>query len=145
MLQENDDKIFAEQRFYSPTELAEGGIVHPFAPFEKLLGDVYRVETRFKSPDGGVTAGNISALTAELDYPDVVEKINDASILASGTTVSLTKTFRSVESVSVTALQGTTAVTARIVSKTTSAITVECLNSSGTAVAGTVDLIVTGF
>tara|TARA_R100000084_G_scaffold109227_1_gene74884 strand:+ start:3968 stop:8068 length:4101 start_codon:yes stop_codon:yes gene_type:complete len=145
LLQENDDKIFAEQRFYSATELAEGGIVHPFAPFEKLLGDVYRVETRFKSPDGGVTAGNISALTAELDYPDVVEKINDASILASGTTVNLTKTFRSVESVSVTALQGTTAVTARIVSKTTSAITVECLNSSGTAVAGTVDLIVTGF
>ena len=145
LLQENDDKILGEQRFYSNTELANGGIVHPYAPFEKLLGDVYRVETRFKSPDGGVTAGNISALTAELDYPDVVEKINDASISSSGTAVSLTKTFRSVESVSITALQGSTAVTARIVSKTTSAITVECLNSAGTAVAGTVDLIVTGY
>ena len=145
LLQENDDKIFAEQRYYTDTELAEGGVVHPYAPYEKLLGDVYRVETRFKSPDGGVTAGNISALSAQLDYPDVVEKINDASISASGTAVSLTKTFRAVESVSVTALQGSTAVTARIVSKTTSAITVECLNSSGTAVSGTVDLIVTGY
>ena len=145
LLQENDDKIFAEQRYYTDTELAEGGVVHPYAPYEKLLGDVYRVETRFKSPDGGVTAGNISALSAQLDYPDVVEKINDASISASGTAVSLTKTFRAVESVSVTALQGSTAVTARIVTKTTSAITVECLNSSGTAVSGTVDLIVTGY
>jgi predicted phage tail protein len=145
LLQENDDKIFAEQRYYTDTELAEGGVVHPYAPYEKLLGDVYRVETRFKSPDGGVTAGNISALSAQLDYPDVVEKINDASISSSGTAVNLTKTFRAVESVSVTALQGSTAVTARIVSKTTSAITVECLNSSGTAVSGTVDLIVTGY
>ena len=145
ILQENGDKLLAEQRYYTPTELAEGGVVHPYAPYEKLLGDVYRVETRFKSPDGGVTRGTISALTAQLDYPDVVEKINDASISASGTAVSLTKTFRSVESVSVTALQGTTAVTARVVTKTTSAITVECLNSSGTAVAGTVDLIVTGY
>ena len=47
-------KLLGEQRYYNPTELANGGIVHPYAPFEKLgLGDVYRVVTRFKSPDGG--------------------------------------------------------------------------------------------
>jgi predicted phage tail protein len=145
LLQENDDLIFTEQRYYTGSELAEGGVLHPYAPYEKLLADVYRVQTLFKSPDGGVTAGKLTALTAQLDYPDVVEKINDASISSSGTAVNLTKTFRSVESVSVTALQGSTAVTARIVAKTTSAVTVECLNSSGTAVSGTVDLIVTGY
>lgn len=145
ILQENDDKIFTEQRYYTSTELAEGGILHPYAPYEKLLADVYRVQTVFKSPDGS-TLGQITALTAQLDYPDVVEKINDASISSAGTSVSLTKTFRSIESVSVTAIQGGTgAVTAIIVSKSTSAITVKCLNSSGTAVSGTVDLIVTGY
>jgi len=147
LLQENDDRILAEQRYYTPTELAEGGVVHPYAPFEKLLGDVYRVETRFKSPDGGTTAGNITALTAQLDYPDVIEKQNDVSIAAAGTVVALTKTFRAVSSVSITALQtgGSTAVTAVVTAKTTSSVTIKCLDSSGTGVTGLVDITVIGY
>jgi len=147
LLQENDDKIFSEQRYYDPTELAEGGIVHPYAPYEKLLGDVYRVETLFKSPDGGTTAGNISALTAQLDYPDVIEKQNDVTISSAGTAVTLTKTFRSVESVQITALQtgGSSAVTAVVTAKSTSSVTIKCLNASGTAVSGLVDITVIGY
>lgn len=139
--------LLAEQRFYSDTELAKGGVVHPYAPFEKLLGDVYRVVTRFKSPDGGVTAGNISALTAELDYPDIIEKQNDVAIAAAGTPVSLTKTFRSVESVSITALQtgGSTAVTAVVTAKASDSVTIKCLDSSGTGVTGLVDLLIVGY
>ena len=129
--------------------LSEGGIVHPYAPFEKLLGDVYRAETRFKSPDGGVTAGNISALTAQLDYPDVIEKQNDVVIGASGTAVSLSKTFRAVASVSITALQTggspSTAVTAVVTAKSTSSVTIKCLNSAGTGVTGLVDITVIGY
>ena len=137
--------ILAEQRFYSDTELAEGGIVHPYAPFERLLGDVYRVETTFKSPDG-ITAGNITALTAQLDYPDVIESIEDADISDSseGTAISLSKTFRAISSVQVT-LQNTTAVTAVVLSKSTTSITVVCRNSAGNAVEGTVDLVVVGY
>jgi len=149
LLKEDGDNIVAEQRFYSPTELAEGGIVHPYAPYEILLGDVYRVETLFKSPDGGITAGNISALTAQLDYPDVVEKQNDVAISSAGSTVSLVKTFRSVESVSITALQTgnppSTAVTAVVTAKTTSSVTIKCLNSAGTGVNGLVDITVIGY
>jgi hypothetical protein len=147
LLQENDDRILAEQRYYSPTELAEGGVVHPYAPFEKLLGDVYRVETRFKSPDGGTTAGNITALTAQLDYPDVIEKRNDVSISNVGTAVALTKTFRAVSSVSITALQtgGSTAAMAYVTAKSTSSVTIECRNSSGALVAGLVDITVIGY
>ena len=147
ILQENNDKLLGEQRFYSLTELAEGGVVHPYAPFEKLLGDVYRVETRFKSPDGGTTAGNITALTAQLDYPDVIEKQNDVAIAAAGTAVALTKTFRAVSSVSITALQtgGSTAITAVVTAKTTSSVTIKCLNSSGTGVTGLVDITVIGY
>ena len=149
LLQENNDKILAEQRFYSETELANGGIVHPYAPYEKLLGDVYRVSTRFKSPDGGTTAGNISALTAQLDYPDITEKRNDVPIAAAGTTVALIKTFRAISSVSITALQtgGSTAVSAVVTAKasTQDSVTIKCLNSSGTGVTGLVDLIIVGY
>ena len=140
-------KILGEQRYYDLNELTEGGIVHPYAPYEKLLGDVYRVETRFKSPDGGTTAGNITALTAQLDYPDVIEKQNDVSISNVGTAVALTKTFRAVSSVSITALQtgGSNAVTAVVTAKTTSSVTIKCLDSSGTGVTGLVDITVIGY
>lgn len=145
ILQENDDDLLGEQRFYSETELAEGGILHPYAPYEKLLADLYRIQTQFRSPDG-VEAGAITALTAQLDYPDVIESINDAGISSSGTgtVINLTKSFRVITSVQVT-LQNSSAVTAVVLSKTTSAITVVCRDASGTAVAGTVDLVVVGY
>jgi len=144
--QENDDQIFGEQRYYDPGELANGGILHPYAPYERLLGDVYRVQTFFKSPDGGTTKGVITGLTGALDYPDVLEMINDVAISSSssGTAVNLTKTFRAITSVQVT-LQNTSAITAVVLSKTTTAITVVCRDGSGTAVAGTVDLVVVGY
>jgi hypothetical protein len=115
-----------------------------------LLGDVYRVETTFKSPDGGTTAGNITALTAQLDYPDVVEKQNDVTITnaAPGTAINLAKSFREIKSVTITALQTTTnpdVVTAVVRSKTTSSVTISCLNSSGNPVAGQVDILVIGY
>jgi hypothetical protein len=145
LLQEDDDQIFGEQRYYDPDELSEGGILHPYAPYEKLLGDVYRVQTLFKSPDG-TTKGVITGLTAQLDYPDVIESLNDVAISSSGTgtVINLTKTFRAISSVQVT-LQNTSAITAVVLAKTTSAITVVCRDGSGTAVAGTVDLVVTGY
>ena len=146
LLQEDDGQILGEQRYYTPGQLANGGVLHPYAPFERLLEDVYRVQTLFRSPDGGTTKGVITALTAQLDYPDVIETINDAAISnsGSGTAINLSKTFRAITSVQVT-LQNTSAITAVVLSKTTSAITVVCRDGSGTAVAGTVDLVVIGY
>ena len=145
LLQEDDGQIIGEQRYYSPGELSEGGILHPYAPYEKLLGDVYRVQTLFKSPDG-TTKGVITGLTGQLDYPDVIESLNDVAVSSSGTgtAINLTKTFRAISSVQVT-LQNTSAVTAVVLAKTTSAITVVCRDASGTAVSGTVDLVVIGY
>jgi len=40
---------------------------------------------------------------------------------------------------------GTGAINALVVSKTTSAITIKCVNSSGTAVAGLIDMTVVGY
>ena len=73
---------------------------------------------------------------------------NDVSISNVGTAVALTKTFRAVSSVSITALQtggSTAAVTAVVTAKTTSSVTIKCLNSSGTGVTGLVDITVIGY
>ena len=149
IFQENDDPLLAEQRTYTAAELSgeAAGILHPYAPFEKLTEDVYAVRTLIKSKDKA-SPGAITGLCFELDYPDVVESQNDVSISSSvsGTAISLSKTFRVVKSVQLTLQDtGTGAINALVVSKSTSSITVKCVNSSGTAVAGVIDMTVVGY
>lgn len=149
ILQENSDPFYCEQRTYSAGSLSgeSSGILHPYAPYEKLIEDVYLVQTLFRSPDG-ITAGAILGIALQLDYPDVIENLEDKAIAASdsGTTIALIKPFRSVKSVQVTLQDsGTTAINAIVLSKSISAVTVKCVNSSGTAVAGLVDLTVVGY
>jgi hypothetical protein len=63
-----------------------------------------------------------------------------------GTAIPLTKPFRAVKSVQVTLQDtGTGAINAIVLSKTTSSVTVKCVNSSGTAVAGLIDITVVGY
>ena len=149
ILQENNNQIYSEQRTYSAGALSgeSSGILHPYAPYEKLIEDVYQVQTLFRSPDGATT-GALQLISLQLDYPDVLENINDVAIAASGsgTTIPLTKTFRSIQSVQVTLQDtGTGAISAIVLSKTTSSVSIKCINSSGTAVAGLVDLTVVGY
>jgi predicted phage tail protein len=149
ILQEDNDPLFAEQRTYSAGALngESSGVLHPYAPYEKLIEDVYQVQTLFKSTDG-ISPGAITGISFQLDYPDVIENVNDAAISSSGsgTTVNLIKPFRSVQSVQVTIQDtGTGAISAIVLSKSTSAVTLKCVNSSGTAVAGLVDLTVVGY
>jgi len=149
IFQENDDSIFAEQRTYGAGILSgqASGILHPYAPYEKLIEDVYAVQTLFKSKDG-VSPGAITGICFELDYADVVESQNDVAISSSGsgTAIPLSKTFRAVKSVQVTLQDtGTGAINAIVLSKSTSSITVKCVNSSGTAVAGLIDMTVVGY
>lgn len=147
--QENGDPFYAEQRTYSAGVLAgeSSGILHPYAPYEKLIEDVYQVQTLFRSTDG-ISPGAITGISFQLDYPDVIENVNDAAISSSGagTTINLTKPFRSVQSVQVTLQDnGTAAINAIVLSKSTSSVTLKCVNSSGSAVAGLVDLTVVGY
>jgi predicted phage tail protein len=149
VLQENEDDIFAEQRNYTEAELSgqAAGTLHPYAPFEKLTGDTYLVETLFKSLDGFST-GKITSLCYQLDYPDVIESQDDVSISSSvsGTAIPLNKSFRAVKSVQITLQDtGTGAINALVLAKTTSSITVKCVNSSGTAVSGLIDMTVVGY
>lgn len=149
ILQEDDNFIFAEQRTYTAGELSgqAAGILHPYAPYEQLTEDVYQIRTLFRSTDG-VTAGAITSICFELDYPDVIESQNDVVISSSGsgTAIPLLKTFRVVKSVQLT-LQatGSGAINAIVVSKSVSSVTVKCVNSSGTAVSGLIDMTVVGY
>jgi hypothetical protein len=147
--QENGDPFYAEQRTYTAGELSgeSSGILHPYAPYERLIEDVYAVQTLFRSVDG-VSIGALTALSFQLDYPDVIENVEDVSISTSGagTTIPLTKPFRSVKSVQVTLQDsGTAAINAIVLTKSVSSVTVKCVNSSGSAVAGLVDLTVVGY
>lgn len=149
ILRENDDQIFTEQRTYSTGVLSgeSSGILHPYAPYEKLIEDVYQVQTLIRSKDGA-TPGTLTSICFELDYPDVIESHNDVGISSSGsgTAIPLLKTFRAVKSAQVTLQDtGTGAINAIVLSKTTSSVTVKCVNSSGTAVAGLIDITVVGY
>jgi predicted phage tail protein len=147
--QENDDPFYAEQRTYTSGALSgeSSGVLHPYAPYEKLIEDVYLVQTLFRSVDG-INPGTLTALSLQLDYPDVIENVEDVTISTSGagTAIPLTKPFRSVKSVQVTLQDsGTTAINAIVLSKSVSSVTVKCVNSSGSAVAGLIDLTVVGY
>jgi predicted phage tail protein len=149
IFQENDDQIFAEQRTYAAGVLSgeSSGVLHPYAPYERLIEDVYQVQTLIRSKDGE-SPGAITGICFELDYPDVIESQNDVAISSSGagTAIPLTKPFRAVKSVQVTLQDtGTGAINAIVLSKTTSSVTVKCVNSSGTAVAGLIDITVVGY
>ena len=147
--QENNDQIYLEQRTYAAGVLSgeSSGILHPYAPYERLIEDVYQVQTLIRSKDGE-SPGAIFGICFELDYPDVIESQNDVAISSSGagTAIPLTKPFRAVKSVQVTLQDtGTGAINAIVLSKTTSSVTVKCVNSSGTAVAGLIDITVVGY
>jgi predicted phage tail protein len=150
VFQENDNSIFLEQRTYVAGYLsgANSGVLHPYAPYERLQEDVYQVQTLFISPDG-VTKGVISGLCFQLDYDDVFESFNDIGVPASsgGQVIPLTKPFREIKSVQVTLQQvsGATATSAILLSKSPSSVTVKCIDSSGSPAVGNIDVTVVGY
>ena len=64
---------------YLDTNTQLGIAFHPYAPFEKLEAGNYEISCRVRSVDG-VTPTAISVTTVELDYPDVVQTMEDVAI-----------------------------------------------------------------
>ena len=95
----------------------------------------------------GATRGVVSALVASFDVPDVVEVLADVAILAAGTRLPITRTYNVIKTVNLTVqADGGTAVGARIKDKSAAlGPLIETLNASGTAVNGTVDVIIQGY
>jgi hypothetical protein len=93
------------------------------------------------------TQGEISELTVTVDAPDIVENLDDVSILAAGTRLSLTKTFAVIKNVQLTVQNdGGTAITARTEDKNaTLGPLIKCLDAAGSATTGLVDARVQGY
>jgi hypothetical protein len=93
------------------------------------------------------TAPKVSDIVVSLDVDDVVERFNDVVIASGGTRLSLTKSFRDILNVSLTLqADGGTASTVKYLDKDeVNGPLIQCYDSGGTAVAGTIDAIVQGF
>ena len=106
--------------------------------------DIYdlRVTTGF-----GATPGQISLFSALVDVPDIIEHLNDVAIASGGTRLTLAEVYRVVKNVQLTLqTSGSSALTAKALDKdAVQGPLVQCFNTSGTGVAGTVDATVQGY
>lgn len=94
----------------------------------------------------GDLQGVIDEITAVLDVPDIVESLSAVSIASGGTRLPITRTYNSIKTVVLTVHSGGTGASARIVDKDAAlGPLVQVINTSGTAVAGTVDAQIQGY
>ena len=96
----------------------------------------------------GATGGEITALSAIVDAPDRNQKFDDIAISASSTRLTLTgATWTSIQNVQLTVQDdGGAAVSAKAIDKSaTLGPLIQCLNASGTPVAGTLDVKIQGY
>lgn len=102
------------------------------------------IEFRITAQAGAVR-GIVSALSLSFDVEDEYEEIDDVSILAAGTRLSLTKTYRSIKNIQLTLQDdGGAAVSAKWNDKLATGPLVYCFNNAGTKVAGIVDARIQG-
>lgn len=105
------------------------------------------VEVRFRiSLAAGELQGVISEITAVLDVPDITENLAAVAIGSGGTRLPITKTYHAIKTVALTVHSGGTGTSARIVDKDAAlGPLIQVINTSGTAVAGTVDAQIQGY
>jgi hypothetical protein len=102
----------------------------------------------FKVTTGqGTTRGIIFNFDIDIDVPDIVERLDDVAIGASGTRLPITETYNNINNVSITLQDdGGTAETVRVFDKDeTLGPLVKVFDSSSVAVTGTIDATIQGF
>jgi hypothetical protein len=102
----------------------------------------------FKITTGqGNVQGIVSEFAINIDVPSIIESLNDVAISALGTRLPITKTYNSITNVALTLQDdGGTAISAKVFDKDADlGPLVKTLNSSGTAVSGTIDATIQGF
>ena len=104
-------------------------------------------EVRFRiTLAAGDVQGVISAITAVLDVPDITESLSAVAIASGGTRLPITKTYHGIKTVALTVHSGGSGTSARIVDKDAAlGPLIQVINTSGTAVAGTVDAQIQGY
>jgi hypothetical protein len=111
----------------------------------KVTGKRQRYEFQVVTA-AGKTRGVISEFTIQLDVPDIEEYVNDESIDMAGTRLTLTETYRSIESVQLTLQDdGGDAVYAKVMDKSVSGPLIKCYDSAGDLTSGSIDAHVQGY
>lgn len=104
-------------------------------------------EFRFKTP--GPQKACLTKVVAILDVPDVVESFHDISIAAGGTRLPVTKTFRAITNVQATVVNASSGNQLLLVDVIDKNVTpgplIRLRTVGGTAVAGVVDALVSGY
>lgn len=142
LMEDNATPISAEEPqgglFWTPTG---------FQPWPGAIGPIRRAAYEFRlTVDGGAVQPDVSELRMIFDVPDVMETLGDVAVLAAGTRLPLTKTFRAITAVNLTVQAGpNAAVTARIEDKALIGPLVTARNAAGTAVDASIDAIVQGY
>lgn len=95
---------------------------------------------------GGRIQGELAALTASVDVPDVAEQINDFTVSSAGSRLPLSKAYRAITNLQLTLQDnGGAARTLRIIDKLATGPLIKCFDSAGNAVAGLIDASIQGY
>lgn len=119
------------------------GVLGPFSTTANSYD--FRVTVR-----GGATQGVISNFDLVVDVPDIIERFNSFAISNTGTRLTLTKTYRAIDNISITVEDdGGTAIAAKYFDKQATAGAaggplIKCYDAAGTLVAGHISGIIQG-
>ncbi len=118
----------------------------PWEPWPGLINPVSGLRYAFRlTTPGGLTRGVVSALSVDIDVPDIQYTFNDLTIPAGGRFIDVNQPFTELIAVSLTLQGDDDAVTARVISKTKSGALVECRDAAGNPTTGVVDAIFRGY
>ncbi len=134
---------------YLDTTTQIGIAFHPYAPFEKLEVGNYEISCRVRSIDGSAPTA-LSVSTVDLDYPDVVQTMEDVAITGSNQRVFFPTPFpHRLKAVSLTLQDPAGSVTipssAYLRGKDTAYFDVRLLDATGSIVNGLVDVTAVGY
>lgn len=121
------------------------GVFVPYQGRVKVALEEYQIRATVPS---GKTQGRITALKANVDVEDLVERLDDVAVSGGGgTRLSLGQSFTVISNINLTLQDdGGSAVTAVVMDKSVAlGPLIECRNSAGSSVAGTVDATVQGY
>ena len=132
---------------YSPADEALYGTPSDWQLWPGSLAVDGTTEVRFRiALAAGDVQGVISAITAVLDVPDITESLAAVAIGSAGTRLPITKTYHGIKTVALAVHSGGSGTSARIVDKDAAlGPLIQVINTSGSAVAGTVDAQIQGY
>jgi hypothetical protein len=118
-----------------------------FLSWPGQLSPIRRTLYEFQlSVSGGAAQAVVSELRLVFDVPDIMETLGDVEVLAAGTRLPITRTYRVITAVNLTVQAGpNAAVSARIEDKSLIGPLVTARDAAGTAVDASIDAIVQGY